>query len=155
MIYTLGQLTACVKKYCRSIADLEECSDTLKNRTYRIEKTYTTCCVAIAGATVNQAGDIVDRCGDEDFDIVRSSTGVYEITPPSGAIFAHIEAIESPTSRDSIEAHMGTSFTGGTAWIGEGDNGTAPNNLRDRPFSIVWFGEKEFLQDVELVIEDE
>lgn len=118
---------------------------------YSLQKEFETCCVGIAGATVNVAGQIIRRCGDTNFNIVRLSTGRYDITPPSGAAFAHIEALEGDSTSDSISIHMGTSFTGGTAWIGEGDNGTSDNVPRDRPFSIIWYGDKEVLKDATLL----
>jgi len=151
MIYSLGELTACVIKQCQQIEVLEACIVELKSSqspTVTLQKTFQTCCVGISGATVNVNGQVVNTCGNDDFAIVRTATGLYDFTAPPGAIFAHIQAIEGPITRDSISIHMGTSFTGGTGWIGEGDNGTTANIPIDKPFSIIWYGDKDILVDV-------
>jgi hypothetical protein len=97
--------------------------------------------VVLAYATVNQAGEVVARCGD--FGITRIGIGTYEVVAPLGAEVAVPTVVEGPTTRDSIEIHMGTSFTGGTVHISEGDNGTAANIPRDRPWAITWYGKSK------------
>lgn len=92
-------------------------------------------------ATVSQAGEVVAQCGD--FSIVRESTGRYTVTPPPGSQVAIPTVVEGPDTRDSIEIHMGTSFTGGTVHISEGDNGAGPNTPVDRAWSIVWYGKQK------------
>ena len=120
------------------VKELEQCVAELKAQSvlpsdWRCEEVP----VVLAYATVNQAGEVVARCGD--FEIERIGVGTYAVTAPPGAEVAIPTVVEGPTTRDSIEIHMGTSFTGGTVHISEGDNGTAANVLRDRPWSIVWY----------------
>jgi hypothetical protein len=125
MIYTLSQLTACIKKlFARPVLPDD----------WRCEEAP----VVLAYATVNQAGEVIARCGD--FTIERVGTGQYAVTAPPGAQVAIPTVVEGPTTRDSIEIHMGTSFTGGTVHITEGDNGAGANIFRDRPWAIVWYG---------------
>lgn len=145
MIYTLGELTACIKQFCQDIAELQECVAELKAAEppvgvpsdWRCEE-----CLAVVGyATVAQDGTVVELEGDG-ASITRTSTGFYNLVAPAGAVVAIPTVVEAPGTRDSIEIHMGTSFTGGTLHISEGDNGGTANIPRDRPWSITWYGKK-------------
>jgi hypothetical protein len=124
------------------VAELQNCVAQLKANPvlpadWRCEEVL----VVVGYATVAQDGTvaILEGAGAS---ITRTAVGTYLVTAPTGAEVAIPTVVEGPGTRDSIEIHMGTSFTGGTVHISEGDNGTAANILRDRPWSITWYGKQ-------------
>lgn len=91
----------------------------------------------VGWANINSNGSVSDISG-ANITVVRTSTGQYSLTPPTGALSVQLTVLDT-TARDSIEIHP-IQFQGLTAWVHEGDNGGAANNFRDRAFTIMWLG---------------
>ena len=98
-------------------------------------------------ANINANGTIADSCGD--VTVVRNAVGQYSLTPPVGTLSQSFDVVEALNTRDSIEIHS-DSFVGGTVHISEGDNGPTPNTLRDRNWSVLFYGKCEEIEDVVL-----
>lgn len=102
-------------------------------------------CVVKGWANINPDGTVAAQCGG--VTALRTTTGRYTLTPPTGAESVQLLTVEPYNTRDSIEIHP-EDFIGTTVHISEGDNGTAANIPRDRAFMAVWFGREQIVTDV-------
>lgn len=118
---------------CDRVTALENAGDDGPN----IKVSYAEFCMPVGWVNVDADGTIAAQCGD--VTVTRTATGTYNVTPPPLAQTIKVDVVESIGTRDSIEIHP-TDFVGTTVHISEGDNGTAANILRDRPWTAVWYG---------------
>lgn len=111
-----------------------------------INSTQDTVLAPLGWVNVNANGSVSASAGGAS--ALRIGLGSYALTPPAGAVTVQLTVVEALGTRDSIEIHP-VNFLGTVVHISEGDNSATANDLRDRPFMAVWYGEsKSFLTSV-------
>ena len=91
----------------------------------------------VGWANVNANGSLDSSSGN--VGVTRTAVGLYTTTPPPGAQFAMMHVIEAQGTRDDIVIHA-TGFAATQIHISEQDNGGTAGVLRDRAWTIAWFG---------------